>query len=455
MTISLPQRLRAFLLEDDRPRPSVARHALEALRLVYFTLSEFQRSRCLQRALELAYGTLFTLVPLTTLFLLLSRMAGSLERWIQDGRRFIISLTIGVLPPDDTEAIDNFINHAFSAVSAGLETSGVLTSVASFFVLVAFSISLLLSIEHVFNIIFGVRRRRTLVARVTVFWTVITLSPLLLALSMYMRSSIVDVLATRGWESPLTQWGLRFLFPFAFSTLAFFVLYLKLPFTRVRIKAALGGAITASGLWEVAKAGVAWYVRENVTYKNIYGTLGTIPVFLLFLYVTWVIVLLGAEVAYTGHHFHQVRRREILRHLGERVVGSYLAVKLAVLLADRFRLGQGPAGPDDLAAELEIDAGQVEGMLERLEDSGLVVTLARPEGTFQLARSPSAVTVEALVRGSGALEPVPQGDGRVSEVLLQMRRAAVEAVRGVTLEDLLRPEAVAGGKAAGGKAARG
>jgi len=450
MTSSLPRRLRALLLADDRPRSAAARHGLEALRLVYFTLSEFHRSRCLQRAMELAYATLFTLVPLTTLFLLLSRMAGSLDRWIQDGRRFIINLTIGVLPPEDTAAIDNFINHAFSAVSAGLETSGALTSVASFFVLVAFSISLLLSIEHVFNIIFGVRRRRTLVGRVTVFWTVLTLSPLLLALSMYMRSSIVDVLEARGWESPLTQWGLRFLFPFAFSTLAFFVLYLKLPYTRVRIKAALGGAITASALWEVAKGGVSWYMAENVTYKNIYGTLGTIPVFLLFLYVTWLIVLLGAEVAYTGHHFHQVRRREILRHLGERVVGSYLAVKLAVLLADRFRHGHGPAGPDDLAEELEIDAGQVEGMLERLEDAGLVVTVASPEGTFQLARSPSAVSVEALVRGSGALEPVPEGDGRISDVLLHMRRAAVEAVRGVTLEDLLRPEAVAGGKAARG-----
>jgi DNA-binding IscR family transcriptional regulator len=117
-------------------------------------------------------------------------------------------------------------------------------------------------------------------------------------------------------------------------------------------------------------------------------------------------------------------------------------------LADRFIHGRGPAGADDLAEELEIDAGQVEGMLERLEEAGLVVSVARPEGTFQLARSPSGVSVEALVRGAGALEPVPEGDGRVSDVLLSMRGAAAEAVSGVTLEDLLKPEAIAGGKAA-------
>jgi membrane protein len=223
-----------------------------------------------------------------------------------------------------------------------------------------------------------------------------------------------------------------------------------MPYTRVRVGAAAGGAVIACALWEVAKSGVSWYVAENVTYKNIYGTLGTIPIFLLFLYVTWVITLFGAEIAYASHHFHQIRRREIMRHLGERVAGSYLAVKAAVILADRFRRGLGPAGANDLAEELEIDAAQVEGMLERLEEAELVVAVAYPEGAFQLARLPSSITVENLVRGSGALELVPEGDGQVSQVLLDMRRASVEAAKGVTLEDLLKPEAVPGGRTASG-----
>jgi membrane protein len=446
---SLLNRLRALLIQEDHPSRA-GRLATNLLRLIYFAVSEFRRARCMQRALELAYGTLFTMVPVTSLFLLISRTAGSLDRWIQDGRRFIISLTIGALPPEDSEAIDAFVERAFTAISRGLEGSGAVTSVASFLVLVAFAIALLLSIESVFNGIFGVRRRRTLIGRVTVFWTIITLSPLLLASSMYMRSQIIEMLVSHNWVSPPTQWGLRFLFPFAFSALAFFILYFKMPYTRVRAGAAAGGAIVACALWEVAKSGVSWYVAENVTYKNIYGTLGTIPIFLLFLYVTWVITLFGAEVAYAGHHFHQIRRREVMRHLGERVAGSYLAVKAAVLLADRFRRGVGPAGANDLAEALEIDAAQVEGMLERLEEAELVVAVAYPEGAFQLARSPSSITVENLVRGAGALELVPDGDGRVSQVLHDMRRASVEAAKGVTLEDLLMPEAVDGSKSASG-----
>ena len=101
---ALLRRLRALLIQEDH-RSRAGRFAINVLRLIYFTVSEFRRSHCLQRALELAYGTLFTLVPLTTLFLLISRTAGSLDRWIQDGRRFIISLTIGVLPPEDTAAM--------------------------------------------------------------------------------------------------------------------------------------------------------------------------------------------------------------------------------------------------------------------------------------------------------------------------------------------------------------
>jgi membrane protein len=439
--------LRALLLEAEPPsRP--ARFAFNALRLAWFTVSEFRRSRCFERALGLAYGTLFTLVPLTTLFLLIARSVPVLDSWIQEGRLFLINLTIGALPPEDAAAIEIFVDCAFSASSRGLATADALTSILSFLVLIALSISLLISIENVFNSIFGVRRRRTLIGRVTVFWTILTLSPLLLAGSMYMRARIEGLLVGWGSDSALVQWGFSVLFPFVITVLAFFILYLKLPYTRVRAGAALGGAIVAAAFWEQAKGGVAWYVAENVSYKNTYGALGTIPIFLLFLYATWLITLLGAEVAYAGHHFHQIRRREILRHLGERLSSSYLAVKLAVLLADKFRRGLGPSGPDDLAEQLEIDAAQVEGMLERLEAAELVVAVAHPEGAFQLARSPAAISIESLVGSAGAIELVPEGDARVSDVLLRMRRAAADAVKGVTLEDLLKPEAVPGGLAA-------
>jgi membrane protein len=447
----LKRRFKTILLEEDEPR-AAARFAVNALRMIYFTGSEFARSRCLARALELAYGTLFTLVPFTTLLLLIARAAGTMDRWIEDGRSFILELTLKALPPEDEAAILKVIDQAFYAIARGLETGSTLKSIISVLVLVAFSIGLLLSIENVFNDIFGVQRRRPLLSRVTVYWTILTLSPLFLAASMYSRSWMLAFMVDHQLESPLTHWALRFLVPFLVSAMAFFVLYLKLPYTRVRPAAAIGGAIVACALWEVAKTGVRFYVAQNVTYRNVYGTLGTIPIFLLFLYVTWVIILLGAEVAYASHHFHQIRRREILRHLGERVHPSYLAVKLAVLLADRFRRGAGPAAADDLAERLEIEAAQVEGMLERLEDADLVVAVAEPEGAFQLARSPSAVTLEALVRGAGALEHVPEGDGRISDVLLGMRRAGTEALRGVTLEDLLRPEAVEGGRSASGQA---
>ncbi len=430
--------IREFLLADHPELSRPSRFAINLFRLLYFTFSEFRRDGAMRRALELAYTTLFTLVPITALFLIVSRVVGSLERWIEDGRRFIIGLTIGVLPESDAQAIDQFIDRAFRGIMASLEGSNLLVSITSLAILALFSISLLLSIENVFNDIFGVRRRRSLFAKVTVFWLVLTVAPLFLAASMYMRSEIVAGLEAHELMGfSLTQWALTFLFPFAVSTAAFFILYWKMPFTRVRIGPAVGAAITASALWEVAKSVLAWYVANNVTYKNIYGTLGTIPVFLLFLYVTWIITIFGAELAYAGHHFNQVRRREILRHLGRPESPAYLAVKLATMLATRFVRGDGAATADEMAGELELDVAQVEGMLEHLERAELVVAVADPQGAFQLARAPRTITVETVLAAVGMLPDVPAEEGRVTEVLRAMRQASVESVRTVAIDALV------------------
>ena len=266
----------------------------------------------------------------------------------------------------------------------------------------------------------------------------LVIASLFLGLSMYTRSAIVEALAERHWlQFSLSQWALTFLFPFAFSTFAFFILYLKMPFTRVRIGPAVIGAIVASGFWEVAKSFLSWYVVTNVTYRNIYGTLGTIPVFLLFLYVTWLITLAGAELTYALHHFNQIRQREILRHLGQPLTPAYLAVKLAGVLADRFRSGSGPVTADEVAGELELDVAQVEGMLERLEEENLVIAVASPQGAFQLARAPASIAIETVVRAAGDLQPIPLDDGRISELLNEMQQASIGAVRTISVDDLL------------------
>jgi membrane protein len=431
---------RTFLLDDHARLTRASRFGINVLRLVYFSFSEFRRDRCVARALELAFTNLFTLIPLTALFLFVSRMMGSLERWINDGREFIIGLTIGVLPSQDVEAINGFIDRTFQGVIESLESANVLVSVSSVVVLAFFSISLLMSIENVFNDIFGVRRRRALLAKITVFWLILTAAPLFLGLSMYMRSALVEALEQRHWLSfSLTQWSLTFLFPFAFSTAAFFVLYFKMPFTRVRIGSAVVGAVVASALWEWAKSWLAWYVATNVTYKNIYGTLGTIPVFLLFLYVTWLIILFGAELTYAMHHFSQLHQREILRHLGQPVTPSYLAVKLAAIMAARFRAGDGPATAAEIAETLELEVAQVEGMLERLEEENLLVAVAHPQGAFQLSRAPASIPIEMVVRAAGALQPIPPDDGRISELLNEMQQASIGSVRSISVEDLLVP----------------
>ena len=169
-------------------------------------------------------------------------------------------------------------------------------------------------------------------------------------------------------------------FPLALTFLAFLLMYLVIPFTRVKIKSALLGALIGGILWELGKNFFANSIGVSVRYSTIYGSLAVIPIFLIWLYITWIIVLLGLEIAYTHQHFAALVRSKAAGEHDEcdRVPTG---LKLFTLIAQRFHEGKDPPSVDELSTRFLVATGSVDSHLDRLVQAGLVRRVAVDSGT--------------------------------------------------------------------------
>jgi membrane protein len=251
------------------------------------TLRErFREDRLGITASSLTFTTTISLVPLFTValavfsaFPMFDRLQVTLQRW----------LVQSLVPPDIAKQVFTYLNQ-FAGKAGQIGWAGAL-------VLLVTALALILTIDRKLNDIWRVRQPRSFTQRVLVYWAVLTLGPLLLAGSLTVTTYAVT--ASRGVVSGLPG-GVRFLLDtvqFALLTGGIAALYRYVPNTRVRWSHALiGGIFVATGL-EVAKKLLAWYLAQVPTYSVVYGTFATVPILLVWFYVAWVIVLLGAVVS--------------------------------------------------------------------------------------------------------------------------------------------------------------
>ncbi len=251
------------------------------------TLRErFREDRLGVTASSLTFTTTISLVPLFTValaifsaFPMFERLQGTLQGW----------LVQSLVPPDIAKQVLSYLNQ-FAAKAGQMGWAGAL-------VLLVTALALILTIDRKLNDIWRVRQARPLTQRVLVYWAVLTLGPLLLAGSLTVTSVVLS--ASRGVMSALPG-GVRLLLESVQLVLlvgGIAALYRYVPNTRVRWSHALVGALFVAVSLELAKKMLAWYLTQVPTYSVVYGTFATVPILLVWIYVAWVIVLLGAVVA--------------------------------------------------------------------------------------------------------------------------------------------------------------
>jgi membrane protein len=155
---------------------------------------------------------------------------------------------------------------------------------------------LVATIEREINLIFGVRRARPLARRLLVYSIGISLGPLAAGASISATTWLIgQSLDAVPMHQSISRWVGQPL-PWIFASFAFTLVYKIVPYARVRWQHAFAGGVLAAVAFEIAKGGFAWYVTTFSTYRQIYGALAVLPLFMLWLYMCWFIVLAGAGI---------------------------------------------------------------------------------------------------------------------------------------------------------------
>src|SRR4051812_22087703 len=247
--------------------------------------SRFFEDRSSQTAGSLTYTTLLSIVPLLTVALALStafpvfdQVVGSLQDYVLEN----------VLP--EAEGLSALADQ----INSFTERAGQLTAIGVGGLALT-GVMLMMTIDESLNRIFRVRRRRSLGLRLLTYWAVITLGPLLVGGSLSITSYLVGVSFGYINMPREAQYPLGVL-PFILTCGALALLYIAVPYRHVAWRHGLVGVLFAGVLFEIAKRGFAFYISNFPTYAFIYGTFATILIFLLWLYVSWMVVLIGATL---------------------------------------------------------------------------------------------------------------------------------------------------------------
>ena len=255
-------------------------------RFVGYVIRRFLVDDGSSRAGALAYTSLLAMVPLAAIsFAIFSAFPA-----FDDAREQIQAFVF-----------ENFVPSVGSVVQQHLETftaqTGSLTAVGVVF-LVATSLMLLATISRTFDSIWRVAEPRPLLSQLLVYWAVLTLTPLLFGASLSLSSYFFAVAQATGGDvlaSPLQR--LAGLVPLLLQIIGFSLIYLVIPHYPVRRSDALAGGAVAGVLLEMLKRGFGWYLANFPSYETIYGALAAFPIFLIWMYVAWMVVLVGAEIA--------------------------------------------------------------------------------------------------------------------------------------------------------------
>ena len=264
---------------------SLKKPLIQLLDLPIAVAKRFGSDRVTRHAAALSYSSLLALAPMMAIALSILSIFSSTEQLSTPLEDFFYQFLVPTASDDIRGYIDQFAGQAGKLSLIGL----------GFFLLTA--LLLLFNIEESFNDIWRVERGRNMTARLTVYWALVSLGPALMGASLTISTYLLGLKVGVGGEfvGQVQSLGIVML-PFLFQLMAFVLLYLVMPNVRVSLKHALGGALVASILFELTKKMFGYYVLNFKSYEVVYGALSTLPIFLIWIYISWVVALIGAEV---------------------------------------------------------------------------------------------------------------------------------------------------------------
>jgi membrane protein len=432
------KKVRNFILEDlwTLDRSSLSRRRallLDVVRLVAVVIKDVLSGDLTLRAMGLVYTTLLSLVPLLAVSFSVLKAFGVYQALEPVLYNFLAPL--GPRGADLAERIVTFVNNMKVGV-LGFVGLGLLIYTV---------ISLVQKIEESFNAIWRVRSMRSILQRFSDYLSVVLVGPVLVVSALGLTASLMStsliqrLVAIEPVGSIVTAAGK--LVPYVLVCAAFTFVYAFIPNTKVRFRSALAGGVIGGVLWQTVGWGFASFIVASTRYAGIYSGFAILILFMIWLYLSWLILLVGAEISF----YYQNPQYLVLEREG-RIPDSRLieqtALSVMFLVAQNFYHNGPPWNAGTLAQRLGISIARVEDIVEALKKKGLIAEIAgeppaclpaRDIETIRLCDVYDAVRGSQLSAGKQHIAAI----GEVEDVISGIDKAVETALDGSTLKDMV------------------
>ncbi len=420
------------LAEIAAPKRGLYRH----VRIFYRAVAGFIENRCPLLASALTYTTLLSLVPLLALMFAILKGFGV--------QNLLEPVLIDKLSAGSEEIVTQVVGYIDKTNAKALGAVGLAS-------LLVTAVSLIGNIEVALNRIWGVQHTRSIGRKFADYLSVMLTCPILVVAALGLTSSIQSVTLVQ-WILELPGMSYLVLFvamltPYVLMWIALTFIYDYLPNTRVRLGSALYGGVIAGTLWQLAQWGYVHFQIGAARYNAIYGAFAQLPIFLVWLYLGWNIVLFGAVIAF-AHQNIKTSGKDPNVADAQYSAREELGLKLLWLIGGRFEAGDPPYSAAALSRELVVSVRIVAEVLEHHCRAGFLVSSVgeSQEPIYTLARPPEKIRLDDVLEAMRHYGGDPlktrrlEGEEKLKSVLERVTESRRSALAAATLRDLLLQE---------------
>jgi membrane protein len=426
----IPEFLKKEIWHD--PQEKSLLYVYQAIRIVLMTLNGLKNQMILLRASALSYSTILAIVPLLAIAFSMLKGLGFHSRL----EHILVNYLTAEQEELTTRIIEYISNTNFKALGA-LGTA----------ILIYASITMLSNVERTFNEVWGVTKQRTIARRINNYISVMFFGPFLMVLSTAMMATFrSNTVVTKLMAYEFFQHFIGLfagVLPHVILWLAFTVMYKSLPNTRVKFLPALIAGFLCGSAWEIA---FRFYTDFNIglTRNNIiYGTFAVLPIFIIWLYISWIIVLIGAQLSYAIQNVRSYQQELTTYKVGYDQKED-MAINIMLKISELFYYGKTQISIEGLSDLFSIPIRLVREITRKLYQHGLLQEILEEESLFQPAKDLSLISVLDVCH---ALRREDEGDWQVSDAgknqslkkLLDTRKTTEREQLGkVSMLDLLK-----------------
>jgi len=410
---------------------------LQTLRVCLLTISGFKNQMIFLRASALVYTTMLAIVPLLALAFSVLKGFGFHGR--------IENMLIRFLTAEQQEVTNRIVEYISNTNFKALGAFGL-------GLLIYTVVKMMNTVESTFNNLWGITRARSVMRKISDYISVLVISPLLLVVSLALIASLSSntIVAKLSTYAFFQHFFVLFetVIPLVGVWIAFTAIYIFMPNTRVKFLPALAAGIFSGTLWASA---FQVYTQLNIgvaRYNAIYGTLAALPIFLIWLYISWLILLIGAQLSYAIQNVKSYQQ-EMSEYEFSNAQKEYMALNMMFQISKRFFQGRSPITAEELSYAISAPLRVVRRIADILGNHGLLKEILSDEHTYQPGKDLHLISVGEVfqaMRNEGKVDwrlPEEKREPGLEALLEAKKKNDHEQLGAVTMLKLLQEENVA------------